>query len=731
MNSVLSSEKVQPYGNALEHLGDLLKLLELWIRRELIVHRTLRDQGEAWAGFMAITDKEVDALLSGSDAGVSPEITAAQKSVEQNLAETASFIERRTESSINAGIALPFVELAGIFGLSAWETKALIACLGPEIARRYERLYGYLQDDMTRRRPSLGLILAFCSQAPGDEIRLRPIFSSRAPLIRYQLLQIVEEAAGGNPFLSRTAKIDGRIASFLLGERGFDSRIQDQVEWLAPAETPPAPNTTQATQADQLIAAIEGCFGKRGLEKKPLLYLFGQPRAGKGALVREVCRRLRLPLLVVDAEQLAAGPIGLDEGLFAVFRENVLSQSAIHIQRLDRVLEQNRDRPRLKALMRHVQAMGGITFLSGEKPWSWQVSHDHILFLPLELRGPEYAEQVELWKSALQGQSDLNEQDLLRVVSKYPCSHGQIEDAAIMAKTHAALRGDNGMVTMRDIDRGCRAQSQPEFGHLARKIEAKHRWDDIILPPTQVSQLREICNHVHYRSVVFGTWGFGRKLSLGKGLNALFCGPPGTGKTMAAEVIADELQLDLYKIDLSQVVSKYIGETEKNLHQIFNEAQTCHAILFFDEADALLGKRSDVKDAHDRYANLEIAYLLQKMEEYEGVTILATNLRQNMDEAFTRRIRFIVDFPFPEEEYRHRIWQGIWPKETPLAEDVELGSLARRFKLCGGNIRNIAVTAAFSASSNGQRVDMKHLLNATRQEFLKMGRLVNESEYGG
>src|SRR5207247_6142077 len=222
--------------------------------------------------------------------------------------------------------------------------------------------------------------------------------------------------------------------------------------------------------------------------------------------------------------------------------------------------------------------------------------------------------------------------------------------------------------------------------------------------------------------VVHADWGFERKLPLGRGINALFSGPPGTGKTMAAQVIASEFQLDLYQIDLSQVVSKYIGETEKNLRKVFDEADASQAILFFDEADALFGKRSEVKDAHDRYANIEVGYLLQRMEEYEGIAILATNLRQNVDEAFVRRLRFIVEFPFPDEEHRRRIWEVTFPREAPLADDVDVAALARDLKLAGGNIKNIALAAAFGAATDGGGIGMSHLLRAARREYQKIGR---------
>ncbi len=242
-------------------------------------------------------------------------------------------------------------------------------------------------------------------------------------------------------------------------------------------------------------------------------------------------------------------------------------------------------------------------------------------------------------------------------------------------------------------------------------------------------QLRDVCASEKYRQVVYATWGFDQRLTLGKGLNTLFCGSSGTGKTMAAGILAGELGLDLYKIDLSIVVSKYIGETEKQLSQVFREARSSNAILFFDEADALFGKRSEVKDAHDRYANVEVAYLLQKMEEYEGIVILATNFRKNMDDAFTRRMHHIVEFPFPDAEYRERIWKGIIPAGAPLAGDVDFGFLARQFELAGGNIRNVAVAAAFLAAEEGCPICMEHFIVATARELQKTGKLPSRSEF--
>jgi hypothetical protein len=312
------------------------------------------------------------------------------------------------------------------------------------------------------------------------------------------------------------------------------------------------------------------------------------------------------------------------------------------------------------------------------------------------------------------------------LANQFALTTGQIRDAMATARGHAAQRGE--ALAEHHLFLAARAHSNPRLEMLARKLTPRYEWGDIILPDDQRTMLREIVETVRGRPRVLDEWGVGRKLASSAAVTVLFAGDPGTGKTMAAEVMANELNLDLYKIDLSTVVSKYIGETEKNLEKIFSEAESSNAILFFDEADAIFGKRSEVKDAHDRYANIEISYLLQRMESYHGVTILATNLRANLDEAFTRRLHFVVDFPFPEAADRLRIWQTLFPPDVPRAGELDFAPLAERYKLAGGNIRNVIVSAAYLAAANGGSVTMGYLLHGLRRELQKMGRLIGEGE---
>ena len=343
---------------------------------------------------------------------------------------------------------------------------------------------------------------------------------------------------------------------------------------------------------------------------------------------------------------------------------------------------------------------------------------------------PSYSLRKRLWIHYSKNYPVESKADLPALANKFKFTAGQIEDAIHTGKNLALLnRAENFSISHENLVSACKLKSNQKLSSLSQKIKPIYTWKDIVLPSDNLQQLKDICSYVKFKHVVFNDWGFGDKLSLGKGLNALFYGSSGTGKTMAAEIIANELNLDLYKIDLSSVVSKYIGETEKNLNKIFNEAETSNSILFFDEADALFGKRSEVKDAHDRYANIELGYLLQKMEEHEGIVILATNLLKNMDEAFTRRIHFQVEFPFPDEEHRLRIWKNIFPKEAPINE-IDFEFLAKKIIIAGGNIKNIIVSAAFKAAESSGKIDMKHIILAAKSEMQKMGKLLLPSDFG-
>ena len=489
-----------------------------------------------------------------------------------------------------------------------------------------------------------------------------------------------------------------------------------------------------AALGEQLKSLITAQFQRpSGPARKIVAYFYG-PGASDGRGVAEaICREVKAHLIDIDLFALhqtaLSGGLPFAEGLRRIVRETLLQPGALYLSGFEKWREEGKGETAvLEALLREAS---WLTFIEGERSWIMRGLSEEVHFLPVVFPLPDYRGRREGWRALMKGIPSAMEEEGMETISiRYRMTFREMEEALQLARDQASLRSPGRPeVTAGDLLWGCRERSLIQFGGLARSITPRASWDDLVLPAPLVQQLREILAQVRHRPQVFHEWGFEKKLLLGKGVYILFVGPSGTGKTLAAEVLAQTLGRDLFKVDLSAIVSKYIGETEKNLQRVFEGAERSDAVLFFDEADALFGKRSEVKDAHDRYANIEINYLLQRLEEYEGIVILATNLAQNIDDAFSRRIQISIEFPFPTEASRLEIWKKHLPKEAPLAAGVDLGFLASRFKISGGNIRNIVLNAAFMAADAGEPIGMAQLLQATRREYEKVGKLYSESEF--
>ena len=723
--------EIEYYTTSLQHILAELERIDLLIQVQVRRARQVHMADSEFQG-LCISEQEIDALLKqplGMPRWATTPGPLSMSEVRAELDQLGGEIAERQAESARRGVALRLEKLERLFHLTPFDVDTLLICLAPELDLRYERLYAYLQDDVTKKRPSVDLVLNLLCPTFEDKLAARDRFSSESPLLKHYLLHLFDDPSHQNPpLLSKYLKVDERVVNYLLGSDDLDTCLLPYARHSVPRDRLedlllPADIKRRLTLLIQEKAAKD-----EGL----ILYFQGTYGVGKQSTAEALCREMGIGLLAIDGEHLLnAEGLSFDKAVHLARREALLQGAALYWNGFDALLADDK-RGSLDMLLRELEDRQGLTFLAGNSTWEPMDVLRNTPFMRIEFPRPPYAEQEQLWVRSLDGNTLLtSDVDLNDLVNKFHFSGGQIQDAAATARNLARWRDpENGHVTMTDLYSACRLQSNRKLATLAQKITPHYRLDDIVLPGDRLRQLREICNYVKYRSLVYDEWGFERKLSLGKGLNVLFTGPSGTGKTMAAEIMAAELGLDLYKIDLSQVVSKYIGETEKNLSRIFKEAEASNAILFFDEADALFGKRSEVKDAHDRYANIEIGYLLQKMEEYEGMTILATNLRQNMDEAFVRRMQFIVDFPFPDELHRHNIWKVHFPKEVPCGDDIDLEFLAGQFRLAGGNIRNIVINASFLAAANDKRISMKHLIHATMREFQKMGKLCVKGDFG-
>ena len=612
------------------------------------------------------------------------------------------------------------VWLAREYDLSTFDLDVILIALATELDLGYEKIFGYLQDDITCKRPTVDLALNLLCRSEDKQLRLTH-FTPDGPLVQQKLLQPYSGTERSN--LARELRLDAGIVNLLLGVKALDPRLSDYCELIESAVSlPDVPIDSDLKRALQVLTT-----------QVPLKLHFRGPASGaKRQTAEAVAGQTSSKLLiVVDIEQALSVAPDFDQNLRLILREARFRDAILYFENVDVVLSEERAvtyRQFLNALNRSPSTI----IVSGQKPLGSSLRAYDVQF-----RVPDFVQRRNCWEANLSRRSVLLNADVLdSLAGSFRLTTSEIETAVTAAIDRAHWRAAEQSVdsstahpTSHDLFACARSISSHNLGRLARKIELKYEWADLVLPADQLSQLREICSRYRHQHVVYGSWGFGRKLSLGRGLSALFSGHPGTGKTMAAEVIANELLLDLYKIDLSQVVSKYIGETEKSLNSIFQEAQASNAILFFDEADALFGKRTEVKDSHDRYANIEVSYLLQKMEEYDGIAVLATNLRKNIDEAFLRRMQFIIEFPFPEEEERRRIWEVIFPREAPIADDVDFGMLARTIRLAGGNLKNIGLAAAFYAASDGGVIRQEHVTNATRREYQKLGQSWSESDH--
>jgi SpoVK/Ycf46/Vps4 family AAA+-type ATPase len=651
-----------------------------------------------------ISDADVDELLESI-----PAAELAQRLLDEEVGPVPARLRRLCE----------------LFELDTFEREALLVCLAPDVDLRYERLYAYLQDDVSRRRPTVDLVLRLLG-VPGRESSAseRTALSPAGRLMRRGLLTPPpSEDSGQASLLARPLRIEERIVDYLVGSDRIDVRLEPFGRLYGaddPASTWSLPDDLRAGLVRLLADPVE---------RARLLYLCGPASAAKRGTARAACAQAGRPLLLVDAQAvLAAHADRAGTLLAASVREALLQQAVLAFDGFDALLaEEPTATLALGALRRALADSRGEVLLLGELRWEPAAWLPTRAGLRLDIAPLAAGDRVRLWRSQVNGQ--LPPDAVADLASRYRL----VEDDAIHAVTaeassRAELRGSPA-IELADVQAAARVIATPPLEGLARHIEPRYGWEDIVLPADGFAQLREMCARAKHQMTVLEQWGYGRKHARRRGTTALFAGPPGTGKTMAAEIVAGSLGLDLYRIDLSAVVSKYIGETEKNLERIFRAADQGDAVLLFDEADAIFGKRSEVRDARDRYANVEVAYLLQRLEIYEGLAVLTTNLRGNIDEAFVRRLDCVLEFPLPEEAERLQIWQRAVPREAPTTDDVDLAFLARKFKLAGGHIRNIALTAAYLAAEDRTPIGMKHFARATRREYQKLGKLIAEADF--
>jgi hypothetical protein len=582
------------------------------------------------------------------------------------------------------------VILSRRLGLVRFEEDVLLLCAAMELDTRTAGLCARAQADPARAYPTFALALALFDEPVWEAL------SPTRPLRRWRLIEISQP--GGQPLTTSALRADERVVSYVKGLNYLDDRLSSLV---SPVTESANLSPSHGAQADDIVRQL-----RKEVDGIPVVHLLGTDSGSKRAIARRAAQDLQLDVYRLGADALPSAWAELEALARLWQRESQLLPIALYLDA--------QDADHLPAVTRFLAWVPGLVFLDTRDAWPMP-GRDTVT---VDVARPSTGEQEEAWRAALRGAAGISPSLL---ASQFSLNLPDIQ------RIGGRVASANGATASRLWD-ACLLASRPRLDTLAQRLETGgHDWNDLVLPEPEKALLRQIIDQVRHRHHVYDQWGFGRRLTRGLGISALFAGESGTGKTLAAEVIAHELKLNLYRIDLSQVVSKYIGETEKNLRKLFDAAEDGGAILFFDEADALFGKRSEVKDSHDRYANIEINYLLQRMEAYRGLAVLATNAKNALDAAFTRRLRFIVNFPFPGVPERQRIWERAFPAETDT-DGLDAERLAR-FNLTGGSIQNAAINAAFLAARAGTAVTMPLVLDAIRNEFRKLDKPVNESDF--
>lgn len=717
-----------PYEDSGAHLRDELARVDLLVRAQVVRwRRTIGDdKPEQLWGMVHVSDKEIERYLS-ADVAPPDRIPAplAEELKQFWDAETAAAETiRRNVEATPSSVALRIERLRAQFALSDAELDVVLLALLPELDLRYGRIFGYLQDDASRSHLPLSLAGDMLHPKVPSLEEKSALFEPQGNLLRWQIVRAAAEPDGRG---GRAVRLDERIASFLAGHDG----LPDQVLRSLPADV----QWEEVFAAERVVAALRA-FAEHDAARPSVVVLHGPSGSGRAHAARAICAARGLRLLSFDVESALRDPAQWDRLLTLAYREALLQNAALYFDGVEQLDAEDRPPAFLESLTAAAEAMPVLTFLATEAAGDGARAARLARYPRFDFAVPHYALRREIWLHAMPQSDAISDPAVAAdtLAAAFQLTAGQIVEAGAAAKALARRRSPTEpRVTLDDLHEACRRQSGRRLLGFAHRIEPTRRLtlDDVIVSNANKVHLRELMNRVRLRSRLASEVQIGRTITHGQGLLVLFAGPSGTGKTLAAEVIANQQGVDLYKVDVSAVVSKWVGETEKNLSKVFADAEGSDALLFFDECDSLFGQRGEVSEARDRWANLQTNYLLQRVEEYSGVVIMATNLRKNLDEAFLRRIQAIVEFPAPDATLRAEIWKRAIPAESRGMSENELRQVAERFSLTGGSIRNVAVDAAYRALASGRpQLELRAVIAATAREYQKLGKPITKGDFG-
>ncbi len=716
MNKVEGQELGEAY---LQKVLSLLDLKLLIIVRKIEYARTQASRDNV----NIPTVSEVENLLlqfSGSPEGSNEKLPDDENEFHKNaLLSLRNDIKKIRDEAL---LHLPLTGLLRIqelFGLNEEELSAFAVCCAAALDNRYGKIFAYINDNSNNPYPSGDLLATIMGGESASRLDTLHFLQEDDPLRKFDLIEPAYSTDSPGP-LQTYFKVPRSISAWL--NKSWNTGIYNEIYRSKLIRKEDIPTDFPNSEFNFINIPLSVT------EPNRLFSFYGKDSQKQTAAAADTALRLGKNLLITYLNSSIA-PADRPDQLRAWIRDAALLDAVLVLNNADQWNNQGKKWD--ESLTSEILDLKVPVILNSEKIILFTDSNDvsKIMLYRIQFTDLSAEERSKIWKNALDAVENYSEtaisaENLQRLSGQFKLTSSQIYNAVSSAAASAEVK--NQKISIEDLYEGARISSVHNLDELAVKLEPRYKWNDLILPVDQTSNLEEMIAMARNRAKVFEEWGVGKRLASGSGISALFTGEPGTGKTMAACVMAAALGIDIYRIDLSTVVSKYVGETEKNLEKIFSNAQSSNVILFFDEADSLFGKRSEVHEANDRYANIEVGYLLQRFESYDGIAILATNLSANLDEAFTRRIHFIIDFPFPDEKYRLKLWESMIPEKVPTEGNLELSDLAKRFRISGGSIRNAIVNAVFMAAEENQPLSHRLLLRGVRREYQKMGKVFQD-----
>ena len=710
------------FSNEQEYYQMMLENVRGLLAGYIKTHLNVSDAGALRhnGGIVMFQDELLELLKDSSDHQTRGDFRTAFKETFQSIRECGI-------RTIRSGNIIVLEYLFRQFGLDEFEAYLVTLSLCSELDHKLQIIFSNLTDHIDAFVPTVNLAISMYAENELEQRRLQKQCMNRWNVLGFLFSGFYEISGEAKTdirfgYLEQKLKLDYRILEYLQNFESLDESLAGIVKY-----------GDQRVKSQNLLIHQNIAEGMDRLAKSAEgsvnFFLSGEYGAGKKMQVLKFCERHKLSVLLVDSKRLPENSREQRALLRRIVREAILQgNAAICIYDLESEYEDEKvSCEKVEDLLWGLDFWHGTLILTSQYSWNRRIQDNGRNICRFKIPETTTEDRIILWKAMLLEEMVPEDLQLEFLADKYVLSAGCIKNC--ITEYENRLKMEGAAASSKWLLEACRNQIDHKLGKDAIRIRAQYEWDDLVLPELQKKMLQDACDQVLLQHQVYRRWGFEEKVAYGKGVSMIFYGPPGTGKTMGAQVIANMLKLELYKVDMAGVMSKYVGESEKKLGNIFEQAKKSQSILFFDEADVLFGKRTDQKDSNDKYSNASTAYLLQKIEEYEGIIILATNLLQNFDNAFLRRFKFIIEFPFTDEKRRKEIWQKVFPAGMPK-EEIDVDYLAEEFKFSGSQIKNVAVAASFLAAGEKVPLGMKQILIAVKREMAKTGKTLIASDFG-